>query len=190
MALSSPIDFTDWDTADAGEGCWQPFAQIDDPMEGLRIVPAQAMLTVGRGNVPPALWVSGVQDGGGRARVAWVIDEPDDPSRVTIYWADADAGEGVVAANLPLSAGTQTASYELDLHRLPARPVWLRLELTSGDGGWCHAWSRDSLVGADDDAGTLARDAGPPDAGGTMAPPRGCGCDGALSAWAYRARLA
>lgn len=192
VAPGSPVNLFDWDTSDAGEGCWQPYAVIDDPIEGVSFSKATGRVTVVRGaNVPPAIWVTTskteLPDRDARLTLEWELDEPDDPSRVTILWTAGDGDEGTLAANLPISAGTRTASYTFDVHRLPPKPIWLKLEVRSGDAGFCDAWwsgfvtgRSDELVDAGVDAGSptdAGADAGPADAG-TEVPitPRGCGC--------------
>src|SRR5687767_753761 len=57
IAYTSPVNLFDWDTADAGEGCWQPYAIIDDPIEGLSVSKGEGRITIWRGsNVPPSIW--------------------------------------------------------------------------------------------------------------------------------------
>ncbi|MBK7864217.1 MAG: hypothetical protein IPJ65_37595 [Archangiaceae bacterium] len=183
IAYTSPINLFDWDTADAGDGCWQPYAVVIDPIEGVSYSKGAGRITVAHGgNVPPAVWVttakSELPDDAGNLTLDWELDEPDDPSRVSITWFDGRGEQGSLVANLPLSAGTRTASYTFDVHRLPPRPLWLRLDVTSGDGGWCDAWWQGFVTGQADapdagvDAGTLDGGAGPGDKAG-------CGCGSA-----------
>jgi hypothetical protein len=200
VSTASPIDLYDWDTADAGEGCWQPYALMDDSIEGLIIAKAEGRVTVMRGtNVPPAIWVTthpaALPGPDKRLTLEWDVDEPDDESVITVSWVAGDGERGTLATGLVLDAGTRSASYTFDVQRLPPKAIWLRVEIHSGDGGWCDSWWRGFVTGRSDeladagvDGGTDGgADAGPleePDAGtdaGTEPPPprpHGCGCSG------------
>lgn len=185
IPYASPVDVWDWDTRDAGEGCWQPYAVIDDPIEGVSSSKAAGRVTITRGaNVPPAIWVTtaktALPDRDAKLTLEWDVDEPDDPSRVDLRWTAGDGDEGVLVSGLPLSPGTRTASYTFDVRRLPPKAVWLKLEIFSGDAGRCDAWWSGFVTGRSDelldagsasDAGSAPSDAGPP---GPL--PRGCGC--------------
>jgi len=202
---SSPVNVYDWDTTDAGEGCWQPWALIDDPIEGRSISKAEGRITISHsGNVPPAIWITTprteLPDRDARLALQWAIDEPDDPSVVSVLWKAGDGEEGTLVTGLPLSAGTRSASYTIDVRRLPEKPIFLRVTVSSGDGGFCDAWWSGFVTGRADlledggtdagpmdagsDAGAGAGDAGaPPDAGELEGPPPevriACGCNSA-----------
>ncbi len=200
ISPSSPVNVYDWDTADAGDGCWQPYAIIDDPLEGRTVSKAEGRVTVAHGpNVPPAIWVTtpraALPDRDLRLQLEWALDEPDDPSVVSVLWKASDGEEGTLVTGLPLSAGTRSATYSIDVRRLPPKPIFLRVTVSSGDGGFCDAWWGGFVTGRPDalpDAGG-APDAGPdagspvdagenpPADGGTTIPPapRGCGCNSA-----------
>ena len=195
IPLSSPVNVADWDTRDAGAGCWQPYAVIDDPVEGQLVSLAEGRVTVGGA---PAIWVmtpaAAQPDDAGRLLLTWEMDSSLD-SAVAIEWQTFDGVRGTAAARLPLSAGTRTASYGVDVSLLPARATFLQLTLTS-DAGTCDAWWRGYVIRAVVDAGQPdggmssdggAADAGAPDAGrpadggaadaGGDLRRGGCGCD-------------
>lgn len=197
IPLASPIDFLDWDTRDAGEGCWQVYAILYDVVDGEQLARAHARVTVVHGdNVPPALWVwtrrEAQPDDAGLLQLQWEINEPDDPSLTNISWVTADGERGPLVSNLPLTAGTASATYAVDARRLPAKPVWLHLEMRSGDAGYCDAWWEGHLNGTLADGGARTDggvpDAGSPDAGADPARGAGCGCASVVDgAWLFAA---
>ncbi|MBL8949209.1 MAG: hypothetical protein JNK82_00435, partial [Myxococcaceae bacterium] len=210
ISPSSPVNVFDWDTTTFEDGCWQPYAIIDDPIEGRSITRGEGRITVANGgNVPPAIWVTtpraALPGPDRRLALEWALDEPDDPSLVSVVWRAGDGEEGTLVAGLPLSAGTRSATYAIDVRRLPPKPIFLRVIVSSGDAGWCDAWwggfvtgRSDELVdgGTPSDAGIGTHDAGsgdagslPPDAGEPPLPADagtepsmkapGCGCNSA-----------
>ncbi len=179
IPLSSPTDFADWDSRDAGPGCWQPYADIDDPIEGRQVSKAEGRISTLGG---PAVWVTtplGAQpDDAGRLLLAWEIDSAL-PTLTSIEWYSADGEHGTVVAGLPVGGGQRTSAYSVDVARLPPKPAWLYLVLSS-DAGACDAWWSGYVNRAPvDDAGVV--DGGVPDAGvvadaGGEGPRGGCGC--------------
>lgn len=179
IPLASPTDFADWDSRDAGPGCWQPYADIDDPVEGRQVSKAQGRIsTLGA----PAIWVTtplaAQPDDAGRLLLGWEIDSAS-ASVTHIEWYTVDGEHGTVVAGLPLSAGRRTSAYSVDVARLPAKPTWLYLVLSS-DAGWCDAWwsgyvNRGPVQEAGVDDGGV-RDAGVAGDAGGDGPRGGCGC--------------
>ena len=61
-----PVDgVRGWDARALPPGCYQPFAQMDDQIEGTTWRRAEGLIAIGLadgGNAPPAVWVSSVAD--------------------------------------------------------------------------------------------------------------------------------
>jgi len=191
IKVSDPANVAVWDATAYPPGCYQPFAEMVDQIEGTTMRPSTGLITVNPtdgGNLPPAIWVlnQGFEkpnpDGGNFALRLRVVD-PDDVGEVSIRWSDgADAG-GTIVQGLPTSDGGGTLTYGFNPAVLPKASVYfLQVEVTAFDGQRCNVWWSGYLPGAlaadagepdaRADAGMAAADAGP----GPSPPPRGCGC--------------
>lgn len=180
-----------WDARAVAPGCYQPFARMTDPEEGVTFRPAEGLVTVSP------------DDGGNRWPVAWVLtasqeqpsdagtlnlrvayDDPDDALQLTVRWASVDAG-GTLAAGLPLTPGRGETTYAVNPAFIAAAgPLYLQVEVTSADGHACSTWWSGTLLlagaGAIDgggDAGSSGAGGGSGGAGGGGgAAQPGCGC--------------
>ena len=186
----APIDGVKaWDVAGVPAGCYQPFAEVDDQVEGVTWRPAQGMVSVSGedgGNFPPVLWVTTPpnQPGDGGLLLSYRVDDPDDASKVTIEWVRVDGGTGVVASELAVPLGGANASHLVSPSQLPAgESCFLRVRVRSDDGRTCTAWWTGRLTGIDAGSPGAA-----PDAGQTPSRPQGCGC-GAAPGWVALASL-
>ena len=182
-----PVDgIQAWDVGAIAPGCYQPFAEVDDQIEGVTWRPAPGMLSVTTdgGNVPPVLWVStpanAPSDGG--LLLSYRVDDPDDASKVSIEWVLPDGGSGLVAAELTIPLGGASANQRVSAAQLPAgESCYLRVKVRSDDGRTCTAWWSGRFTGAAD-AGLPDAGSESPDAGQTPSRPQGCGCS-AASGW-------
>lgn len=188
VKVSDPANVAVWDATAAPPGCYQPFVEMVDQIEGTTMRPSAGLITVNPadgGNRPPAIWVLNPEtekpnpDGGNFALRLRVVD-PDDVGEVSVRWSDgADAG-GTLVQGLPTSDGGGTLTYGFNPAALPSASVYfLQVEVKGFDGQRCNVWWSGYLPGnlpvdaGVADAGTEVPDAGP----GPMPPPRGCGCE-------------
>ncbi len=184
-----------WDVAGVPPGCYQPFAEVDDQVEGVTWRPAPGILAVAPadgGNLPPVIWVTTPAnepvsaDGG--LRLSYRVEDPDDATRVSIEWVQADGGSGVIAAGLGAPSGSTGASVLIAPAKLPAaESCFLRVKAQSDDGRSCTVWWTGRLTGAAPPDG--GQGGGPPDAGQTPNRPQGCGCGAAPDALAFTSLL-
>ena len=193
IPLSDPGNVVFWDARAVAPGCYQPFAQMDDRVEGRSLRPSAGLITVGPidgGNLPPAIWVLN-QDyekpplDGGNFALRMRVDDPDDRGEITLRWADGADGGGTLVQGLPIADGGGTLTYAFNPRGLPpAGAYYLQVEVKGFDGQRCATWWGGFLPGnaaadagdADagvEDAGVLD---GGADGGENLTPPRGCGC--------------
>ena len=196
LPVNEPSNVFEWNAAGVAPGCAQPFAVMQDAIEGETVRPSRGVLRIrpdDGGNEPPALWVVTPPDElpsvDGTLQVRVKVVDPDDVGTLTLWWTRGDAG-GLLAGPLPVPDGGGLLSYPLRRAQLPPGTTYLRAEVVGFDGQRCAVWWPGVLEGPEDagapDAGTVdagTPDAGTSDAGMTPSPaPRGCGCQGAPGA--------
>lgn len=182
LPVKDPRNVVPWDARALDAGCYQPFAEVIDEIEGITTRPAGGIVAVGNAT---AVWVlNPVGDGfdAGTFSFRFAVDEPDDPSTFAIGWLSGttDAG-GELVRELPLNKGGGTASYTVQLSRLPPLDTYyLWVESRSADGSTCRVFWNGHLAGPG--VPSSGFDAGSSDAGVTVPPaPGGCGCGSAPS---------
>lgn len=185
VPVSDRANVIAWDTREVPPGCYQPFGEMNDKIDGISIRRSFGLITVGPtdgGNQPPAVWIANRETerptDAGQLAIRLTITDPDDASALTLRWSDgADAG-GTIVAGLPVGAGGGTITYSLRLAQLPpARAYYLEAEALGADGQVCRTWWTGYLPGTVPAVPDGGVDAGVTDGGkGPIAEPRGCGC--------------
>jgi hypothetical protein len=198
-AVNDPLQVYSWDTHGVTPGCYQPFAEVHDPIEGRSLRLAAGIIGVGPsdgGNQPVVLWLGGsgvhrADADGGFTLQFQVLDPDDDPQLIVRYLTATLDGGGTLATGLRADSGT----FVVDTHQLlPAAGWYLQIEAQT-PSSTCAAWFQGELLpplpnGDDDagvaDAGPPTADAGQPDAGTAPAPRASCGCanaGGSVAIW-------
>lgn len=209
QAVSSPLQVFSWDTRGVTPGCYQPFAEVHDPIEGRSLRLAPGVIGVGPsdgGNQPVVAWIAGTgahgADPDGGFTLEFQVLDPDDAPVVSVRYLTAtlDAG-GTLATGLDPGSGT----FIVDTRQLLPSAGWYLELVAQTPSSSCAVWFQGELLPAPpvaaDDAGTpgsdAGDDAGAPDAGTMRPPPPGCGCAGAegsaagglATLWLLRRRL-
>jgi hypothetical protein len=179
-----------WDTRGVAPGCYQPFARMTDPEEGVTLRPADGLVTVSPddgGNRWPVAWVTtpsgSTPNDAGALDLRVGYDDPDDVLELTVRWASPDAG-GTLASGLPLTPGRGETAYAVNPAFIAAAgPLYLQIEVRSADGHSCSAWWQGALLTASVDGGSDAGTSGTGGGGGAggsgggNSNPPGCGCN-------------
>ncbi|MBX7101792.1 MAG: hypothetical protein K1X89_29020, partial [Myxococcaceae bacterium] len=156
LPVNEPSNVFEWVTSGLAPGCAQPFAVMQDTIEGETVRPSRGVLRIrpeDGGNEPPALWVVTPPDeppaADGTLQVRVKVVDPDDVGAVTLSWTRGDAG-GFLAGPLPVPDGGGLLSYPLRRGELPPGAAFLRAEVVGFDGQRCAVWWPGVLQGPDD----------------------------------------
>jgi hypothetical protein len=189
ITVNDPVNVFVWNSNGVPAGCYQPYANMHDPVEGesYRMAPGNITVYAKGDNVPPAVWIdtnpSEVPGSNGQMIVRYRVSDPDDSSRVTLRWINTASKEtGVIAADLPVPDGGGTGQFVFDVRCLAKNlSYYVTAQVVSADGRSCDAyWQSYFFQTGDYDGGPLPSrcDAGSGGGGGGSGSDAGGGAGG------------